>query len=210
MSSSASESLHAPQNGGGPADTVYASKTLAQFLTLLFSRPSAELVDLGPVVGANVAFIGERIGCKIHVEDLYADLDRHARQDALDRFPQFLEQRLAVGDGSVDAVLCWDIFDYLVPAAASVLAGEVIRVLRPGGALLGFFSGGGPDDRGYTKYVIEDDWRLRLRGYGAACHRERVLHNREITNLFGGLELFGSVLLKSGVREVLFTKPDKP
>ena len=79
-------------------------------------------------------------------------------------------------------------------------------MLRPGGALLGFFSGGGPDDRRYTKYVIEDDWRLRLRGYAAACHRERVLHNREITNLFGGLELFGSVLLKSGVREVLFCK----
>ena len=150
---------------------------------------------------------GTAAACKIHVEDLYADLDRHARQDALDRFPQFLERRLALLDGSVDAVLCWDIFDYLVPAAASVLAGEVIRVLRPGGALLGFFSGGGPDARRYTKYVIEDDWRLRLRGYAAACHRERVLHNREITNLFGGLELFGSVLLKSGVREVLFCKP---
>ena len=208
MNSSASESSNAARNSGRPADTIYASKTLAQFLTLLFSRPSAELVDLGPVVGANVAFIGERIGCKIHVEDLYADLDRHARQDALDRFPEFLERRLALLDGSVDAVLCWDIFDYLAPAAARVLAGEVIRVLRPGGALLGFFSGGGPDDHGYTKYVIENDWRLRLRGYAAACHRERVLHNREITNLFGGLELFGSVLLKSGVREVLFTKPD--
>ena len=201
--------MSAPPAGPRWAETVYASKTLAQFLTLLFSRPSAELVDLGPVVGSNIAFLGERIGCKIHVEDLYADLDRHARQDVLDRFPQFLERRLALLDGSVDAVLCWDIFDYLVPAAASVLAGEVIRVLRPGGALLGFFSGGGPDDRCYTKYVIEDDWRLRLRGYAAACQRERVLHNREITNLFGELELFGSVLLKSGVREVLFTKPDK-
>ena len=122
-------------------------------------------------------------------------------------FQSSWNDRLGLLDASVDAVLCWDIFDYLVPVAASVLAGEVIRVLRPGGALLGFFSGGGPDDRCYTKYVIEDDWRLRLRCYPAACHRERVLHNREITNLFGGLEVFGSVLLKSGVREVLFCKP---
>jgi hypothetical protein len=199
--------LNAADHGGRPAETVYSSKTLAQFLALLFSRSSAELVDLGPVVGANVAFIGQRIGCKIHVEDLYADLERHAREDALDRFPEFLEGRLHVLDGSVDAVLCWDIFDYLAPAAARVLAGAVIRMLRPGGALLGFFSGGGPDDGCYTKYVIEDGARLRLRVYPAACHRERVLQNREINTLFAGLELFGSVLLKSGVREVLFRKP---
>jgi len=36
----------------------------------------------------------------------------------------------------LNAVLCWDVFDSLVPAAASVLAGELMRVLRPGGALL--------------------------------------------------------------------------
>ena len=163
-------------------------------------------MDLGPVIGANVAFLGERIGCKIHVEDLHADLDRHARQDALDRLPEFLGHRLALADASADAVLCWDIFDYLAPEAARVLAGEVKRVLRPGGTLLGFFSGGGPGDGCYTKYVIEDEARLRLRVYAAACSRERILQNREITNLFAGLDLLGSVLLTSGVREVLFRK----
>jgi SAM-dependent methyltransferase len=189
-------------------ETVSSSTTLAQFLTLLFSRPSAELVDLGPVIGSNIAFLGERIGCKIHVTDLYADLDHHARQGALARFPEFLERRFALLEESVDAVLCWDIFDYLAPAAAGVLAGELIRVLRPGGTLLGFFGGEGPDDRCYTKYVIEDERRLRRRFYAAACSRGRVLQNRDIHNLFAGLALFGSVLLKSGVREVLFRKPD--
>lgn len=191
-------------------ETVGPSKMLAQFLTLLFSQPSAELVDLGPAVGANITFLGERIGCKIHVEDLYADLDRHARQGALDRFPEFLERRFALLDESVDAVLCWDIFDYLDPAAAAVLAGELMRVLRPGGPLLGFFSGGGDDEGCYTKYFIEDDAHLRRRSYAAACSRGRVLQNREISDLFAGLELFGSVLLKSGVREVLFRKRSTP
>ena len=201
--------MNAGHQSGRSAETVHSSKTLAQFLTLLFSRSSAELVDLGPVVGANITFLGERIGCKIHVEDLYADLDRHAGQDALDRFPEFLERRLALLDQSVDAVLCWDIFDYLAPAAAHVLAGELIRVLRPGGALLGFFSSGGLDAGCYTKYVIEDEAHLRCRFYAAACGRGTVLQNRDITNLFAGLELFASVLLKSGVREVLFRKPDE-
>jgi hypothetical protein len=202
--------VEARESAAVPAETVCASTTLARFLSLVFAQPAAELIDLGPVIGSNIAFLGERIGCKIHVEDLYADLDCHARDGALDRFPEFLERRFPLRDAGVDAVLCWDIFDYLAPAAATVLAGELTRVLRPGGALLGFFGGGGPDDRRYTKYVIEDEAHLRCRSYAAACSRSRVLQNRDIHNLFAGLQLCGSVLLKSGVREVLFRKPTEP
>jgi len=189
------------------AEPVYSSKTLAKFLSLVFARPAAELVDLGPVIGTNIVFLGERIGCKIHVEDLYADLDRHAQEGALDRFPQFLGGRFALRDRSVDAVLCWDIFDYLEPAAASVLAGEVKRMLRPEGVLLGFFGARASDDTRYTKYFIEDETHLRHRFYPSACTRRWVLQNRDINHLFAGLELFDSLLLKSGVREILFRKP---
>jgi hypothetical protein len=183
------------------------SATLAKFLAVVFARPAPELIDLGPVVGTNIAFLGERARCKIHVEDLYADLDGHARDGALDRLPEFLERRFPLRDASVDAVLCWDVFDYLSGPAATVLAGELVRLLRAGGALFGLFGGGGPGERRYTKYVIEDEAHLRGRPYPAACSRERVLQNRDIQNLFGGLELSSSVLLRSGVREVLFRKP---
>jgi hypothetical protein len=189
------------------AEPVYSSKTLAKLLTLLFAPPAAEQVDLRPEIGTNIAFLGESIGCKIHVEDLYADLDRHAQEGALDRFSEFLGGRFALRDGSVDAVLCWDIFDYLAPPAASVLAGEVKRMLRPGGVLLGFFGARASDDTRYTKYFIEDETHLRYRFYPSACTRRWVLQNRDINHLFAGLELFDSLLLKSGVREILFRKP---
>lgn len=196
-----------PRPAAVSAETVVASKTLTAFLSLVFSRPAAVLVDLGPVVGSNIAFLGERIGCKIYVEDLYADLDRHAQQGALDRLPEFLEKRLALPDESVDAVLGWDVVDYLAPAAASVLAGEVLRVLRPGGALLAFFGGSRPGDMRYTKYVFEDEAHIRYRFYAGACGRQPVLQNRDIIKLFAGLDVSDSVLLKSGLREVLFRKP---
>ena len=183
------------------------SATLAQFLSLLFARASAELIDLGPAVGANIAFLGARIGCKIRVVNLCADLDRHARHDALAQFPDFVDQRFAFPDESVDAVLCWDVFDFLDPQAARVLASQLKRVLRRGGPVLGFFSGGGPDEEYYAKYVIEDEGRLRRSFYAGACRRGHVLQNRAIHDLFTGLELIGSVLLKTGVREVLFRKP---
>ena len=188
------------------AETVYPSKTLPRFLSLLFARPAAVMVDLGPVIGSNITFLGERVGCKIHVEDLYADIDRHARQGDLDPLPAFLKGRFALPDASVDAVLGWDVFDYLPPAAAGTLAGELIRMLRPGGVLLGFFGARASDDPRYTKYLIEDETHLRYRFYPSACGRRWVLQNRDINIMFAGLEIFDSVLLKSGVREILFRK----
>jgi hypothetical protein len=191
------------------AGELVASRVLPGFLSLVFSRPMAEVLDLGPAIGANIAFLGERTGCKIHVKDLYADLERHASDDALARFPEFMDECLREFDSeSIDAVLCWDIFDYLAPPTASALAGTLIQALRPGGALLAFFGGGAATEMSYTRYVIEDERHLRYRVAPAACGRQRLLQNRDILALFSGLNLFDSVLLKSGVREVLFRKPE--
>ena len=189
-----------------PGEIVTASTTLARFLSLLFARPAAEVVDLGPVIGSNVAFLGERVDCKIHVEDLYVDIDRHIEQERLHQLPGCLSGRLARPDGSIDAVLGWDIFDYLPPQAASALAAELVRILRPGGVLLGFFATRASDDPHYVKYLIEDETHLRHRFYPSTCVRRWVLQSRDINIMFADLELCDSVLLKSGVREILFRK----
>jgi SAM-dependent methyltransferase len=188
------------------AETVCVSKTLARFLDLLFARPAAEVVDLGPVIGSNITFLGERVGCKIHVEDLFSDIDRHVQNDKLDQLPEFLGGRFPVPASSIDAVLGWDIFDYLNPMAATALAGELMRILRPGGVFLGFFGARASDNPQYTKYVIEDETHLRYRFYPSACSRRWVLQNRDINIMFAGLEICETVLLKSGVREILFRK----
>jgi hypothetical protein len=208
-----------PENGNGPVvaepradvavavEPVHSSKTLAQFLSMVFARPAAELVDLGPVIGSNINFLGERIGCKIHVEDLYRDIDRHAREGTLDQFGEFLGTRFPTRSRSADAVLCWDVFDYLPQPAAAVLADKVKRMLRPHGLMLAFFGARASDDTRYTRYLIEDESHLRARYYPSACTRRWVLQNRDINFMFAGLEIFDSLLLKSGVREILFRKP---
>src|SRR6188768_3818198 len=97
---------------------VFATKALQKFLTSLTSREAPVLLDLGPVVGKNVSFFGEQLGCKIFVEDLYAELDRYAKDDKLEVLPEFLTQRFSQADGTVDGILCWDVFDYLARPAA--------------------------------------------------------------------------------------------
>ena len=188
-------------------DPVFATKALHKFLTCLTSRELPVLLDLGPVVGSNVSFFGEQLGCKILVEDIFSDLDRHIRAQKVDALPAFLTSRFTHPSGGVDGILCWDIFDYLDRLAAQALAEQLTRILRPEGALLGFFRTAEALDTRYTKYIIIDEINLKHRPYPSARGRQSVLVNRDIIRLFGSLRVSDSFLLKNNLREVLFRKP---
>ena len=188
-------------------EPVFATKALRKFLAGLTARELPILVDLGPVVGGNVTFLGERLGCKIFVEDIFADLDRHARDGKIDAFGAFLKNRLTQKPGTVDGILCWDLVDYLDRPSAQQLASEITRILRPDGALLGFFGTKQTHDSSYTKFVIVDDVTLKHRSYPAARRRQTILVNRDIIRLFSGLRVSDSFLLQNNQREILFRKP---
>jgi hypothetical protein len=188
-------------------DPVFSTKALRKFLTSLTSHESPVLLDLGPVVGSNVSFFGEQLGCKIFVEDIFADLDRHVFEGKIDALPAFLRTRFPQVEGTVDGILCWDIVDYLDKSSAKVLADQLTRVLRPDGALLGFFAMGQSSDTRYTKYIIADEVTLKHRTYPALRGRQTSLLNRDIIRLFTGLRVSDSFLLQNNLREILFRKP---
>jgi hypothetical protein len=191
-----------------PADEpVFATKALRKFLTCLTSRESPVLLDLGPVVGSNVSFFGEQLGCKIIVEDIFKDIDRHVREDRSEVLPGFLKSRFSEAAAAVDGILCWDIIDYLDRPAAHALANELMRILKPEGALLGFFGTAPARDTRYTKYIIVDEVNLKYRPYSAARGRQSILLNRDIIRLFSSLRVSDSFLLQNNVREILFRKP---
>jgi hypothetical protein len=201
------ESSPSPAPSTPVADAVFVTKALRKLLISLASRELPVLLDLGPVVGRNVSFFGEQLGCKIFVEDIFADLDRHVREGKVAALPGFLETRFLQADGTVDGILCWDLIDYLDRAAAQTLAAQLTRVLRPEGALLGFFGTAQPRDTRYTKYIIVDEVNLKHRSYQAARGRQAILLNRDIIRLFAGLRVSDSFLLQNNLREILFRKP---
>jgi hypothetical protein len=188
-------------------DPIFGTKALRKFLTTLTSRPSPVLIDLGPVVGSNVSFFGEQLGCKIFVEDIFADLDRHVRENRIEALPEFLKKRFPQADGTIDGVLCWDLIDYLDRASAQALATQLTRVLRNDGALLGFFASAQTRELKYTKYIIVDDLNLKHRPYPSSRGRQAILLNRDIIRLFAGLRVSDSFLLQNNQREILFRKP---
>ena len=50
------------------------------------------LVDLGPVVGSNVTFFGEQLGCRLRVEDIAKDIDRHVKDGTTRAAPGVFRQ----------------------------------------------------------------------------------------------------------------------
>ena len=197
-----------PPEPAGAEDVVVGTKALRKFISYLKSRPTPVLLDLGPVVGSNIGFFGEQIGCKIFVEDLFADVDRHQRDGRAAELPAFLRKRFPQASGSVDGVLCWDLFDFLDRPSAQAAAEQLSRVLAVNGALFGFFGMTRPSETRLTKFVVVDDMNLRHRPYSTPRMRQAVLQNRDITRLFEPLRVSDSFLLKNNVREILFRKPE--
>ena len=188
-------------------DPVVPSLAFGKFLTALAGRSNPGLLDLGPVAGSNITFFGERLGCKIFIEDLYMEVDRVERAEGREGLPAFMEAQFAGREESVDGVLCWDLFDHLDKPTAQVLARQLVRTVRPGGVVLGFFGGSERDRHQYTKFVIVDEARLRHRPYPAPAGRTRVLQTRDVIRMFDGLHVVEQFLLKSNTREILFRKP---
>lgn len=194
---------------GTPAqsEATYPTRALHKFLSGLHSRDNPLIVDLGPVVGSNVTFFGEQLGCRIRVEDVAADIDRHVKAGTLDQLDKFFAARFTQAPESVDGILCWDVLDYLDRPAAEALATALQRLLRPDGYLMGLFSTAETREQIYTKFVVVDEGNLRYRTYPALRPRQRNLLNGDIIKLFKDLRVTDSFLMKSKVREMLFRKP---
>lgn len=189
-------------------ELVYPTKALPKFLAAMAAKPSPALLDLGSVVGANVSFFGEQLGCRIRVEDVMADIERHSKAGTLDQLPEFFRTRFKSPPGSIDGILCWDVFDYLDRPAATALAAALAKLLNSEGALLGFFSTAADTERThYTKYLVVDQGNLRYRPYPGTGVRQRSLQNRDIIKLFESLRISDSFLMKTNMREIIFRKP---
>jgi hypothetical protein len=191
------------------AESAYATKALQKFLISLQSNDNPLLLDLGPVVGSNVTFFGEQLGCRIRVEDVAADIDRHVKSNTVEKLPEFFSKRFTEPPGTVDGILCWDMFDFLERPAAQSLATALSALMKPDGCLLGFFSTAETHHAVYTKYVVVDQSTLKYKTYPAARARQRNLLNGDIIKLFKDLRVTDSFLMKSKVREMLFRKPTR-
>ena len=120
------------------------------------------------------------------------------------RASRFLETNLQYAPSSFDALLLWDLLDYLETPLAKRLVASLTDLLRPGGVVFAMFHSRKPEV--FQRYRIVDSMTLQLLPAKQIVKAQRVYQNREIQDLFRGYRTTKSFVSRDQLREVLFIK----
>ena len=203
-----------------PHESTRVSNGLKELLWNLDGLGRGALLDLGPAWQTTLGFFIER-GFRVSSEDiLRAWKDFLAKEEAslhvsgstedpIDRTPdgratRFLASNLEYGPSSFDAVLLWDLLDYLEPSMAKLTVARVTELLRQGGVVFALFHSKKPE--GFQRYRIADSNTLQVVTAPLLCPAQRVYQNREIQDLFGRFRTMKSFVGRDQLRETLFIK----
>jgi SAM-dependent methyltransferase len=182
------------------------------------------VLDLGSTSPTNIAYF-TGLGHRIYHEDvLLAALDPVFKVKGEDGRPaidaaRFVAENLVYDRELFDAVLCWDIADYLDAELVKPVVERIHRVLKPKGLLLGFFHtrDAGPDAP-YYRYHIGGIDMIELQrippplpgqeqaGRYHHFRLQRVFNNRHIENLFHDFASIKFFLGRDNIREVLVVR----
>lgn len=201
-------------------ETTRVSNGLKEFLWNLDDLRRGTLLDLGPAWQTTLSFFIEK-GFRVSSEDILrgwkgflteeeARLRKHAEDCAtLDMTPngratRFLAENLQYARTSFDAVLLWDLLDYLEPALVKQIVANLTELLRPGGVVFAMFHSKKPE--GFQRYRVMDSNTLQVVSTPVICPAQRAYQNREIQDLFGRYRTVKSFVGRDQLRETLFIK----
>ena len=201
-------------------ETTRISNGLKEFLWNLDGLGRGTLLDLGPAWQTTLSFFIER-GFRVSSEDILRAwkaflIEEEAKlqeagaiQDSLDMTPngraaRFLESNLRYSTASFDAVLLWDLLDYLEPALGKQVVTSLTDLLRPGGVAFAMFHSKKPE--GFQRYRVADSNTLQMISAPPLCPAQKVFQNREIQDLFSRFRTMKSFVSRDQLRETLFIK----
>jgi hypothetical protein len=207
-------------SSGTVSRTSRLSNGLKEFLSQLDGIGHGHLLDLGPARQTTLTFFIER-GFKVYTEDLlitwknFLDADEKQWRDlpagsaGLEMTPaaraeRFLETTLLHPPESFDAVLVWDLLDYLDGDLVSRLVARITSLIRDGGVVFAIFHSRKPE--GFHRYRVIDAQNLELIPTPCAFAPQRVFQNREISDLFRRFRSSRTFVGRDQLREGLFVK----
>jgi hypothetical protein len=196
------------------------SNGLKEFLFQLDGIGRGHLLDLGPARQTTITFFIER-GFKVYTEDLletlkhFQDAEEKQWRDlppgsaAPDMSPaaraeRFLESTLRFPNDTFDAVLIWDMLDYLDGELVSRLVTRITSLVRDGGVALAIFHTRKPE--AFHRYRVLDAQNLELIPAHCPFAPQRVYQNREISDLFRRFRSSKTFVGRDQLREGLFIK----
>jgi len=111
---------------------------------------------------------------------------------------------MAYKNDTFDAVLLWDVLDYLDAELMNKLAARITSLVRDGGVVFAMFHARKPTV--FHRYRVMDGHNLELIPASCPFQPQRVFQNREISNLFGRFRTSKMFVGRDQLREGLFVK----
>lgn len=186
------------------------SNGLKHFFDTIPNSSPLEVLDLGGLNEANINFLSQR-GGKIHAVDLLDRFDSRKLekpQEPMDasRARDFVDEYLNFARNQFDAVLVWDVLEFLDSDLLYAMVPRLGEVVRPGGALLTFFhTQGRGESVPVHRYRIADFDTLVLQ---PSCERTlpNTFNNRSLERLFADFEAVKFFLTRDNLREVIISR----
>lgn len=211
---------------GGQERVQRRSNGLNELTRALSRLDGLCVLDLGPTSPANITHFAN-LGQRIYNEDvLFASRDSQFAIDtengkSID-VDKFLAENLNYESEMFEAVLMWDMPDYLNEALVKPVVSRIHKITKPGGMLLAFFhtKDAGPDAPYHRYHIAGPDTLDMQRIMAPAPGREpakldprnthfrlqRVFNNRHIENLFHEFSSIKFFLGRDNIREVLIIR----
>jgi hypothetical protein len=192
-----------------PGERVQRKSTgYNEFIKSISREEGLKILDLGATSPANITFM-TGLGHKFHQEDvLRAATDKNllipsAEGGVAIDVERFLTDNLSFEREEFDAVMFWDLADYLPEPLVKPVIERLQVAMKPGGIMLAFFHtrDAGPDATFYRYHIATKD-TLELQP-ALPFKLQRVFNNRHVENLFreyGSMKFF---LGRDNIREVL-------
>ncbi len=187
------------------------SSGFEQFCVMLQNSENLSILDMSGASQANVSFI-TAYGHRISSDDALGTMqqcfgaDFFSNQQAASNAHRFLEQTLTFPDNSFDGALVWDTLQFLVSPVLEDTVAKLLRVMRPGALILGFFNA----DEKVTQvpvynYRIQDS-RTLLQTPRGGYQSSQYFNNRMLEKLFDKAASLKFFLTRGAQREVVIRR----
>lgn len=186
---------------------VHRSQSLKALVDSLPPESRHAVLDLGPPLAGNIKFLSG-LSCRVRVADLNRSLSAESQESRQPEAIGALLERLLpfAPDESFDALLAWDVLDYLRPDQVSSLMARLTPVCRTGALALVMLSTRRQIPARPARYRIVDRETLDCDGPRQPLQACPLYTELDLAHMLPAFSVRRSFLLRSGIQEYLLVR----
>lgn len=186
------------------ASVEHRSLALPQLLRCLHPEAHPSLLDLGMAVGPNLEFLAA-YSCRVRIADLYRSIQAEPPESGEpEAFPGLLARLLPLEESErFDAVLAWDLFNYLRRDQATALMTWLAPACTPRTIVFALISTLAQIPGVPLRFRILDDQHLAWDAASRTTRPSPRFTQPDLRRMLPGFRVKSSYILRNGIQEYL-------